>query len=83
MCLLNAWCVVILGRVDNLEFLLKTRICGLCPKDPLEVVRKLRHALGGRGEEFVTVQTQNFSFFGKFVTRGGGGGLKKSFVCVT
>jgi len=39
----------------------------------LGVVRKLRHAFGGRGvEEFVTVQTQKFSFFGKFVTRVGG-----------
>jgi len=37
----------------------------------LGVVRKLRHAFRGRGvEEFVTVQTQNFSFFG--------GGFKKS-----
>jgi len=40
------------------------------------VVRKLRHALEGRRVgEFVTVQTQNFSFFGKFVT---GEGVRKS-----
>jgi len=48
----------------------------------LGVVRKLRHALGGGGGlgEFVTVQIQNFSFFGKFVTRGGG--VKKVvFLC--
>jgi len=37
--------------------------------------------LGGRGvEEFVTVQTQNFSFFGKFVTMGGGGVEKVVFL---
>jgi len=42
-------------------------------KTYLGVVRKLRHALGGRGvEEFVTVQTKFFSLFGKFVTRGRG-----------
>jgi len=44
------------------------------------VVRKLRHASGGRvAGEFVTVQIQNFSFFGKFVTRGVQGGRKSSF----
>jgi len=32
---------------------------------------------GGVGE-FVTVQIQNFSFFGKFVTSGGGRRLRKS-----
>jgi len=38
---------------------------------------------GGEGvDEFVTVQTKNFSFFGKFVTRGEGVS-KKSFFCVT
>jgi len=38
-------------------------------------------ALRGRGgvEEFVTVQTQNFSFFGKFVTRGEGGRKSRGF----
>jgi len=36
---------------------------------------------GGRGVgEFVTVQTQNFSFFGKFVTMGGGGIEKVVFL---
>jgi len=36
----------------------------------LGVVRKLRHALGERGVgEFVTVQIQNFSLFGNFVTK--------------
>jgi len=40
----------------------------------LGVVRKFRHAFRGRGvEEFVTVQTQKFCLFGKFVKRGGGG----------
>jgi len=38
---------------------------------------------GGGLEEFVTVQTKNFSFLGKFVTRGGEVGSKKSFFCVT
>jgi len=35
---------------------------------------------GGGLEEFVTVQTQNFSFFGKFVRRGGGGFEKVGFL---
>jgi len=35
---------------------------------------------GGGVGEFVTVQTQNFSFFGKFVTRGGGGSKKSFFL---
>jgi len=46
----------------------------------LGVVRKLRHALGGGGVgEFVTVQIQNFSFFGKLVTKGGGGRKSRFF----
>jgi len=37
----------------------------------LGVVCKLLHFLGGwEFEEFVTVQTQEISFYGKFVTRG-------------
>jgi len=34
---------------------------------------------GGGVEEFPTNQTQNFSFFGKFVTRGGRGARKSHF----
>jgi len=37
---------------------------------------------GGGVKEFVTVHTKGFFFFGKFVTREGGGS-KKSFFCVT
>jgi len=40
------------------------------------VVSKLRHALGGGVEEFVTVQTQEISFSGKFETSGGGSFLR-------
>jgi len=46
----------------------------------LRVVRKLRYALGGRRvEEFVTAQKQIFLFFGKFMTRDGGGLKCRSF----
>jgi len=33
----------------------------------------VRHVLGEGVEEFVTIQTQEISFYGRFVTRVGGG----------
>jgi len=50
----------------------------------LGIVRKLRHALGGRGvEDFVTVQTKNLFLHTNFVTRGGGGFKKFIFLRTT
>jgi len=46
--------------------------------DPLNSSTELLRG-GGAGGEFVTVQIQNFSFFGKFVTRGEGGVEKVVF----
>jgi len=42
-----------------------------------QITSRFREGGGWLGE-FVTVQIQNFSFFGKFVTSGGGSGGRKS-----
>jgi len=52
-----------------------------CPHEGRSERREGERGGGGGLEEFMTVQTQTFSFFGKFVTRGRG--VRKSrFFCV-